>query len=154
MVDAERNDIQRFTAEGTYLETIGTPGSDEGELMDTASIFVDRSGTLYNADWSNNRVQAWDEHGAFLWSLGGPGDGRDSFRTPNDVGVDSSGNLYVTEQRNLHVFDPGRELIASWTTPGTTPNDEVYAVAIGPDGSVFVDLISGETIYKLTASVA
>ena len=59
VVDDGRDDIQRFSGDGTLLETIGRHGTGDGQLNNTGSIFVDAAGTLYNADWENDRVQAW-----------------------------------------------------------------------------------------------
>lgn len=68
VVDDRRGDIQGFAADGTWLTTIGSYGTGEGQLNDTGGIDVDASGSILNADFDNHRVQAWGPTGDYLWS--------------------------------------------------------------------------------------
>ena len=71
VVDDLRDDIQRFTPDGVWLQTIGRHGPADGEMDNTSGIDVDPAGRLLNADSGNARIQAWDDEGTFLWSRGG-----------------------------------------------------------------------------------
>jgi len=151
IVDAVRDDIQRFTSDGTHLATIGAHGSEDGQLRETASITVGADGVLYNADWGNDRVQAWDADGRFLWSLGTRDVDGVAFQRPNDVAIDAAGRMYVTDQRRIQVFDRARTLIGSWTIPEDAPGGEMYAIAVGPDGDLFGDVLYNQALYRLHA---
>jgi TRAP-type C4-dicarboxylate transport system substrate-binding protein len=151
VVDDQRDDIQRFTSDGSWLSTIGEHGTGDGQLNFTGSIYVDGAGNLLNADWDNERVQAWGPDEAFLWSLGSGGSGPGQFVLPGDVGVDALGNVYVTDRHRVQVFDADHSLIASWTAPGTTGDDELYAVSVSPDGLVYVTAPWVDRIYVLRA---
>jgi hypothetical protein len=54
VVDADRNDIQRFTADGKYLATVAGGGSD-GDRGHATGVLVDEGGTLRDIDHVNGR---------------------------------------------------------------------------------------------------
>jgi TRAP-type C4-dicarboxylate transport system substrate-binding protein len=154
VVDDQRDDIQRFSGDGTHLETIGEHGTGDGQLNFTGAVFVDAAGTLYNADWENDRVQAWGPDSSFAWSLGSHGSGPGEFTLPGDVGVDSDGTIYVADRHRVQVFGPDRVFIGEWVAPGTTTIDELSAISVGRDGTVYVGAPWRGQIYVLRATDA
>jgi DNA-binding beta-propeller fold protein YncE len=66
VADWHNDRIQKFSAEGSHLKTIGSPGGGEGQLKRPAGVAVDSAGYIYVADWGNERVQIFDEDGSFV----------------------------------------------------------------------------------------
>jgi len=153
VVDDVRDQIQQFTPDGAWIRTIGSHGADEGQMLFTGSITVAPDGTLINADFNNNRVQAWDAQGRFLWTLGSGGTGPGEFRVPSDVAVDAHGNLWVVDQHRVQVFDPDRRLVASWTEPGGTSDDELGTIALTGGGVAWVTQPYGDRLLKLKVTL-
>ena len=58
--------MQKFSPDGKYLATYGTPGSGNGELHHPSGVAVDHEGDVYVADWGNNRLNIYAPDGAFL----------------------------------------------------------------------------------------
>ena len=56
--------MQRFTAGGRYLETLGRPGSGDGAFSHPTYLALDCKGSLYVADVDNHRVQRFGDRGA------------------------------------------------------------------------------------------
>jgi DNA-binding beta-propeller fold protein YncE len=65
-----RNDrVQKFTNDGEYVATIGTPGSAEGQIKRPANVAVDEDGNVYVADWGNERVSVFTALGFPLTTI-------------------------------------------------------------------------------------
>ena len=63
--------IKKFSAQGDFLATMGSPGRGDGQFTRPASVAVDREGYIYVADWGNERVQVLDADGNFVTKLRG-----------------------------------------------------------------------------------
>ena len=63
--------VQRFSADGEFVATYGSSGTDDGELRRPSGVAVDERGYMYIADWGNERVQVLDPDGRFLQMLRG-----------------------------------------------------------------------------------
>ena len=61
--------IQKFTADGEFAASFGSPGTGRGELGRPSGVAVDPEGDVYICDWSNNRVQVVAADGRFVTSL-------------------------------------------------------------------------------------
>jgi hypothetical protein len=96
VADPGNNRIQKFDANGTFLATWGSAGSDNRQFSSPSGIATDESGNVYVADMGNLRIQKFDANGAFLaaWKSPGP-----DTQTPPPIGVatDHSGNVYVLD---------------------------------------------------------
>jgi len=54
-----RNRIQKFTSDGTYLTQWGTLGTGNGEFNNPVAMAVNASGNAYVADYWNCRIQVF-----------------------------------------------------------------------------------------------
>ena len=73
--DTMNHRIQRFSRDGTHLQTIDNgQGSAEGELNMPWGVALDELGDVYVADWRNDRVQKFTADGEFVMSIGSKGD--------------------------------------------------------------------------------
>ena len=70
VLDAQAQQIQVYSAEGTYQKTIGRPGAGPGELGQGAAFIVMGQGdTLLVPDLANRRVNLYDAGGESLTSF-------------------------------------------------------------------------------------
>jgi hypothetical protein len=51
------NRVEKFSSDGTYLDTFGSKGHSNGKLNDPVGIAVDGAGNVYVADTSNYRIE-------------------------------------------------------------------------------------------------
>jgi DNA-binding beta-propeller fold protein YncE len=58
--------IARVGADGQWLGSFGSPGSEPGQLMTPHSIAVDAKDNVYVADRGNRRIQVFDTKGTLL----------------------------------------------------------------------------------------
>ncbi len=68
------NGVQKFTATGTFIAQVGTPGTAVGQLNEPIGLAVDEAGNLYVTDRYLGRVQKFSSTGDFLASWGRVGD--------------------------------------------------------------------------------
>jgi len=45
--------VQKFTADGAFVASFGSPGTGRGELGRPSGVAVDPDGDVYICDWSN-----------------------------------------------------------------------------------------------------
>lgn len=76
--------VVKFSAEGEFLTTWGSLGSEPGEFDLVHSIAVDSNGRVYVSDRENNRIQIFDENGKFLRMWTHLGATQNIFITPED----------------------------------------------------------------------
>lgn len=112
--DAQNEDVAEFTTAGNYLGTIGTPGTDPGDLAGPRGVTVGTDGTVYVGDYTNWWVNAYGSPtsstpGAYLRSIPPtpippPAGG---FNNPTAVAVSSfagtSGDVYVADTFNQRI---------------------------------------------------
>jgi DNA-binding beta-propeller fold protein YncE len=109
VADRENSRIQRFTADGTYID-------EWSDVARPCQVFIDRAGWVYVAElgyhagqWPGNppppsgapggRVSIFDRKGVLQARWGGTGDpcAAGNFFAPHDIWVDSTGAIYVAE---------------------------------------------------------
>ena len=111
VVDARNNRIQKFTAGGEYIATIG-----EGQLDSPWGIGLDSDGNIYVADWGNSCVRKYSADGAPLLTFGGPDlDNGADLNHPSSVAVDSEGDVYVADWGNkrIQIYAPDGAVITA-----------------------------------------
>jgi sugar lactone lactonase YvrE len=137
--DSANNRVQKFTADGAFLQSFGTTGAGNGQFNGPTGVGVGPDGTVYVADSGNNRVQRFDANGGFLSQWGTPGSGDGQFQGPTGVGVGPDGSVYVGDSANARVqrFLADGTFFSSFTSQVGTFG-QVQGVAVGPDGTVYV----------------
>jgi DNA-binding beta-propeller fold protein YncE len=105
--DRDRNDIQKFTPNGTFIMKWGSEGDKAGHFNLPYSIEIDPLDNIYVVDRGNDRIQKFDGNGTFIdkWdrpdSINGT---EDEFASPEDMVIDQkSGLIYVTDTGNERV---------------------------------------------------
>ncbi len=98
--------VQKFSADGAYLDQFGSAGSGDGEFNLPQGVAVDPvSQDVYVADTDNNRIQRFSSAGVYQSQIGtvAGGSGEGEFLRPRRVAVDSLGRLYVLDTDNFRV---------------------------------------------------
>jgi DNA-binding beta-propeller fold protein YncE len=92
--------VHRFTADGVWQQTWGTPGAGPGQFTTPHAVRVMADGRVLVADRENNRVEVFSAGGAYLTEWG-------DLYHPMDIYIDADGLVYVTDQiPRLSVFTP------------------------------------------------
>lgn len=105
--DSQNARIQRFTPDGTHMNTFGKRGDAVGELAVIKAAAVDSEGHVYVTDGKGNRVTIFSEKGEVLLVFGGaysqpvgapvaPG----GFLIPQGIYIDQNDTIYIVDQMN------------------------------------------------------
>ena len=132
--------VRVFDTSGTLLRSIGSYGSDVGQLDNPWGVAVDSSGNVYVADCHNYRIQKFDASGNSITAWGGQGSGDGQFDIPTGVAVDKNGNVYVVDVNNnrIEVFDTEGNYKGQWGSygPGDGQFIEPWGVATNDSGTI------------------
>jgi hypothetical protein len=156
--------LSLFAAAATAAElhvssgSFGEPGSGNGQLDlgEHSGIAVNMTtGDVYVADTDNHRVEEFESDGTFVRTFAPAGE--PSFN-PTFLAVDTSGgpddgDLYVMDSSTTSVFKfeaDGTQVVSGWGAAGRLAVAESEAVAVGPDGDLFVG--DGEHIARYEPS--
>jgi DNA-binding beta-propeller fold protein YncE len=130
VADSQNQQVQRFDANGTFLNRWGF-GGGIGLTVDP----VDSS--VYIGSVSTNRMHKFDSLGNELAVWGGTGTSAGQFRRPQDVAVHPvTRNVFVLDADNKRVqeFTPTGGFVQAW--PADPDLSRPYGIAIDPTGSV------------------
>lgn len=122
VVDGVNGRIQAFSPSGSYLFTIGRPGTGPGEFAFPLGMDIDESGRIYVADSRNHRIQIFTAKGDFISEIPVPDDNGNK-ADPTDVAVNDSGKWFFVADNNNHrilKFDIGSKKACQqlWKTRG------------------------------------
>lgn len=150
--------IVKFSAEGNYLASWGSKGTEPGQFDVPHSIAIDSKGILYVADRGNARLQLFDDNGQFITEWKGSTIGR-----PWAVRISQTGNIYVVDGGDQSQFWPDRarvlkldsegNLLSSFGSFGDAPGQFIWphAIAVGLDEALYVGEVStGMRVQKFT----
>jgi hypothetical protein len=146
ITDQNNNNIQKFSMSGSYIATIATSGTGNGQLSSPEGIAMDSSGNLWVADYQNWRVQKLTSSGGFLLKEGSGANtyGKDHYWEPMGLTVESNNNVWVTDQANVWMQQINSS--GSWLqsiggpspyTCETSPNTSGAACATGSSNGEF-----------------
>ena len=85
--------VMKFTYDGKFVKTWGTPGAGISQFNTVHSVAVDSQGTVFVSDRENNRIQIFDENGKFYKQWTHLGATQNIFITKDD-------ELWVITHRN------------------------------------------------------
>lgn len=156
--------IQVFSLAGEPLEVIGAAGEEPGHFNAPGGVAVADNGDLFVADFYNHRVQHLRADGSFVkqWgTTGETGKGAGEFTYPTDVTFADDGTLLVADGygNRVQAFDAGGDFLHKWGGPFALGLYGPFkgwittatSIAVGPEGSVFVDDFYNDRIQKFAA---
>ena len=114
VVDSGNHRVQKFTAEGEFITTVGTKGDGPLQFNYPTNIRIHpQTGNMYICDQYNHRVQIVKEDFSFVGSFGKEGNQEGDLLYPTDLAFDSIGNVYVCDSKNnrIQVFDPDGQYV-------------------------------------------
>jgi len=62
VADFYNHRVQKFAADGTFLNALGEEGSGPGQFNHAVAVAVAPDGSVFVADFGNNRIQQWRPH--------------------------------------------------------------------------------------------
>jgi len=158
--DRDRNDIQKFTPNGTFLMKWGSEGNNAGQFNVPYSIEVDPFDNIYVVDRGNDRIQKFDENGKFVkqWDRPENINGTDQeFASPEDMLINQkTGVIYITDTGNERVVKLDRDFsyILQWgSVDGKTSSERAnfnhpHGIDVDSKGDVYVNELENPRIQK------
>ena len=158
--DRDRNDIQKFTPNGTFLMKWGSEGDMPGQFNVPYSIEIDPSDNIYVVDRGNDRIQKFDGNGTFVkqWDRPENINGTDQeFGSPEDMVIDQkTGVMYITDTGNERVvkLDRNFSYILEWgSDDGKASNERgkfnhPHGIDVDSKGYVYVNELENPRIQK------
>jgi len=134
--------VVKFSADGTVVMTLGTPGqsgSGPDHFTSPSDVVVSPGGDVFVADGhndvGNNRVVRFSPDGKFVKAWGKSGWAPGEFHALHAIAMDSRGRILVGDRGNnrIQIFDQdGKSLSTPWTQFGKPSgiafdrNDHIY----------------------------
>ena len=158
--DRDRNDIQKFTPNGTFLMKWGSEGNNAGQFNVPYSIEVDPFDNIYVVDRGNDRIQKFDENGKFVkqWDRPENINGTDQeFASPEDMVINQkTGVIYITDTGNERVLKLDRNFsyILQWgsddgqTSSERGKSNHPHGIDVDSKGDVYVNELENPRIQK------
>ena len=105
--DTHNHRIQKYSSEGSLIESFGSYGSNPGQFNLPWGIEISHIGEIYVADWANDRIQRFSSEGEYISTVGSSGKGEGQLLRPSGVAVDEFGYFYVADWGNerVQIFD-------------------------------------------------
>jgi DNA-binding beta-propeller fold protein YncE len=157
--DSNHHLFQIFAPDGTFLETWGTEGSDDGQFnfvlagYGYGAVVWDADGTFYVADSGNYRIQKFSPDRTFIAAWGSQGGDDGQFMGLDDLALDQQGRLVATdhERDDIQVFDTDGHFLAVWGAPGMKEGQFMNpgGLAVDADGNLYVSEGVNHRIQKL-----
>jgi uncharacterized protein (TIGR03663 family) len=159
-VELPEDEYEKHVVQVQAVQTIGVPGSGNGQFSDPKDLAVDGQGQIYVLDTGNSRVQVFGADGQFLRTWGSQGAGPSQFQEPWGIAVDQAGDVYVADTWNHRIqkFDSQGQFVTAWGTFGDSGGvlgapDVFYGprdVAVDGEGNVLVSDTGNKRIAKFT----
>lgn len=161
--DADGNNrIVKLKADGSYLTSWGTTGTEPGQFRDPHALAMDSKGRLFVGDRANSRIQIFDQDGKHLatWT---------QFGRPSGLYIDRNDILYSTDSESNADRNPGWKrgiyigsASTGWVTafiPDPEPDQDHSAtsgaegIAVDRDGNIYGAEVGPKMLRKYRRGV-
>jgi DNA-binding beta-propeller fold protein YncE len=152
VTDNSDNFLQKFSADGKLLMTVGKKGmagdnASQDAFDGPADVFVAANGDFFVADgYRNSRVVQFSKDGKFIKIIGGvKGTEPGQFNLPHSVVVDSKGRIIVADAENnrIQVFDASGKFLEEWKDFVAKPRGALFITA---DDTLYVSHVDAEAV--------
>ncbi|HEV2354984.1 MAG TPA: NHL repeat-containing protein, partial [Puia sp.] len=136
VTDQGLNEVFVFNSQGTTIAQWGGAGTTVGQFETPTGIAVNSTtGQVFVVDQGNMRLQVFTTQGAPVTNWG-----QGLFGMPEGVALDSQGNVYVTDSDTMMVyaFTAQGAPVTQWFAPNGGGLSTAQAIAVGPNGLVYV----------------
>jgi predicted membrane-bound mannosyltransferase/DNA-binding beta-propeller fold protein YncE len=151
VADSLNNRIEKFDAQGRFVDAITSSSGAVGGLNEPWSVAVDAEGFVYVADTWHHRLQKFDPELELVAAWGQPRGSGDpgplDFFGPRDIAITADGTLWVTDTGNnrlLHFSKDGEPLEPAGS--GTGSYAEPVGLAVEGAGLLVADAWSGRVL--------
>lgn len=148
VADTWNHRIQKFTANGQFIEMWGAFGQDQGEfsMWGPRDLLVDEDGNVLVVDTGNKRIKVYDANGNFISQYGEFGLGDGQFDEPVGIALDElTDRLYLADTWNQRVqvfsyLDGVFQFLESWEIAGWYGQSLINKpyLAVGSDSRVYI----------------
>jgi tripartite motif-containing protein 71 len=134
IADMTGSQIFVYDSAGNFKFTIGTKGSNPGQLKQPRAMAFDGSGRLYVVDAFNSRVSVFTSAGQFLFSFGSKGTAANQFTGTDLRGMSldrTNGWVYVVDGNSNYIkkFDLSGNFLLNFGGTGGRVNTKVCCTA-------------------------
>jgi sugar lactone lactonase YvrE len=142
VVDTTGCRLHVFDAEGKWIRSVGTRGTEPGQFNYPTHADLMRDGGIVVVDSLNFRVQRLSPDLEPVASFGRVGRGPGDFANPKGVAVDAADRIWVVDSMfdNVQVFDPDGRLLLAVGSSGNA-DGQLYlptGIHIDADGRIHV----------------
>jgi DNA-binding beta-propeller fold protein YncE len=134
--------IRRTNWDDQDLDTIGSNGLGDGQLLWPVTLLRDRDENLWVSDEALHRVSCFHRDGTFLGKWGEFGSGPGQLNRPSGMAFDANENLYLADTQNHRVqkFTRDGQHLLSFGSQGTGDGqfNLPWGVAVDGEGDLYV----------------
>jgi DNA-binding beta-propeller fold protein YncE/mannose-6-phosphate isomerase-like protein (cupin superfamily) len=163
VADSTNDRFQILAPDGTYVETWGSRGHDEGEFeflspraafgAPYGDVAFDANGNIYVVDTGNFRVQKFAPDRSFTLAWGSEGEGNGQFLAASSIAIGSDGTIYVGDEtrHDIQKFDRDGTWLGTIGQRGTAEGqfDTPAGVAIDSAGNLWVAEFNNHRVQRL-----
>ena len=119
------NRLQRFTAQGKWLRSVGLTGNGHLQFRDPVGVAVGTNYRFYICERENHRIQVLNQDFSFHKVIGKRGNGDCEFNSPSDIVADGRGFLYIADCWNhrIQVLNEDGVFIREFGYKGSQPGE-------------------------------
>ncbi len=140
--DVQRNDIQVFAADGTYVRRIQIPAGEGESALRPNGLAVLSDGRLVITDAGNHRVLVTDGNGVIKQVVGGRSLEGAGFNFPDQLTVSADGTICVVDALNTRIveFDLEGKFLRAFGSAGHSAGTfgRPKGIAMDPAGRIWV----------------
>ncbi len=158
LADTDNRQVDKYSADGTYLLSIGTVGTGPGKFQYPSRVAVSPDRRVYIVDSWDHLVSVHQPDGTELFAFGGLGSGNGKFRQIHGAAFDAAGRIFVADEgnRRIQVFDGSGVFLFKFGSEGSGPGQFLFdlrGVAIDQaQGWVYVVDAGGNQVEKFDTS--
>ena len=143
------------TVAGDFLAEFSDFGTEDGKMMWTVSLAIDRDENIYMSDEGLHRVSVFDKDGRFLAKWGTKGDGEGNFNGPAGIAFDDDNNVLVVDSLNNRIqrYTSDGRFLGTWGSGGSRDGqfNMPWGIDVDRAGDVYVADWRNDRIQKFDA---